>query len=106
MIYHGFNTQDWKIMLKNISIGVYYPADSLLHRLQARTKLLVLLWLIVFVTVANLQASWRPTAYAALVALVVAAIALSSISPIHIWRRVRLLALLSAIGVLVTILFL
>ena len=93
-------------MFNHLALGVYYPADSLLHRLQARTKLLALLWLIVFVTVANRQVNWRPTPYAGLVALVVAAIALSGISPTHIWRRVRLLALLTAIGALITVLFL
>ena len=93
-------------MFDQLALGVYYPADSLLHRLQARTKLLVLLWLIVFVTVANRQVNWRPTPYAGLVALVVAAIALSGIAPMHIWRRVRLLALLTAIGALITVLFL
>jgi energy-coupling factor transport system permease protein len=89
-----------------LALGVYYPADSLLHRLQARTKLLALLWLIVFVTVANRQVNWRATPYAGLVALVVAAIALSGIAPIHLWRRVRLLALITAIGALITVLFL
>jgi energy-coupling factor transport system permease protein len=89
-----------------LALGVYYPADSLLHRLQARTKLLVLLWLIVFVTVANRQVNWRPTPYAGLIALMVAAIALSGISPMHLWRRVRLLALITAIGALITVLFL
>ncbi|MEO7909753.1 MAG: CbiQ family ECF transporter T component, partial [Roseiflexaceae bacterium] len=93
-------------MFDQLALGVYYPADSLLHRLQARTKLLVLLWLIVFVTVANRQLDWRITPYAGLVALVVAAIALSGISPMHLWRRVRLLALLTAIGALFTVLFL
>jgi energy-coupling factor transport system permease protein len=89
-----------------LALGVYYPADSLLHRIQARTKLLVLLWLIVFVTVANRQANWRAAPYAGLLALVVAAIALSGIAPSHIWRRVRLLALITAIGALITMLFL
>jgi energy-coupling factor transport system permease protein len=89
-----------------LALGVYYPADSLLHRLQARTKLLLLLWLIVFVTVANRQVNWRPTPYAGLVALVIAAIALSGISPFHLWQRVRLLALLTAVGALITVLFL
>ena len=93
-------------MFDQLALGVYYPADSLLHRLQARTKLLVLLWLIVFVTVANRQVNWRPTPYAGLIALVVAAIALSGISPIHLWQRVRLLALITAIGALITVLFL
>ena len=93
-------------MFDQLALGVYYPADSLLHRLQARTKLLVLLWLIVFVTVANRQVNWRPTPYAGLIALMVAAIALSGISPMHLWRRVRLLALITAIGALITVLFL
>jgi energy-coupling factor transport system permease protein len=58
------------------------------------------------VTVANRQANWRPTPYAGLVALAVAAIAVSGISPMHLWRRVRLLALLTAVGALITVLFL
>jgi energy-coupling factor transport system permease protein len=89
-----------------LALGVFYPADSLLHRLQARTKLLALLWLIVFVTVANRQTNWRPMPYAGLVALVIAAIGVSGIAPIHLWRRVRLLALLTAVGALITVLFL
>ena len=93
-------------MFDQLALGVYYPADSLIHRLQARTKLLVLLWLIVFVTVANRQLNWRIIPYAGLVALMAAAIALSGISPIHLWRRVRLLALITAFGVLITVLFL
>jgi energy-coupling factor transport system permease protein len=93
-------------VFEHLALGVYYPADSLLHRLQARTKLLVLLWLIVFVTLANRQANWRPTPYAGLVLVVVAAVALSGISPIHLWRRVRLLALITAVGALMTVVFL
>jgi energy-coupling factor transport system permease protein len=95
-----------KRVFDQLALGVYYPADSLLHRLQARTKLLLLFWLIVFVTVANRQTNWRPTPYAGLVTLVVAAIALSGISPMHLWRRIRLLALLTAFGALFTVLFL
>ncbi|HJZ49662.1 MAG TPA: energy-coupling factor transporter transmembrane component T [Roseiflexaceae bacterium] len=93
-------------MLDRLALGVYYPGESLLHRLRARTKLLVLLWLIVFVTVANRQTDWRPTPYAGLVAVVIAAVLLSGISLGHLWRRVRLLALLTAIGALITALFL
>ena len=44
-------------MLDNITLGQYYPADSLVHRLDPRTKILLLVALIVaiFLSVPYLQ---------------------------------------------------
>ena len=52
------------------------------------------------------QAILLPTIESPIAGEVVAAIGRSGISPIHLWRRVRLLALLTAVGALLTVLFL
>jgi len=91
-------------MLKNISLGVYYPGNSLLHRLQARTKLLVLFLLIACLTAAN-QHQWHFAPYIVAVILLCAGVALSGISPHHIWQRMRLLVLLAILGAILTLLF-
>ena len=36
-------------MIRDITIGQYYPADSVLHRLDPRIKLIVTFWLIVVI---------------------------------------------------------
>src|SRR5579884_3402287 len=66
-------------MIRNISLGIYFPGKSILHRLQARTKLLVIFWLVIFLTIAN-QREWHFAPYLVVGTLLVAAIALSSIS--------------------------
>jgi energy-coupling factor transport system permease protein len=95
---------DEKVMLQQIALGVYYPGDSLLHRLQARTKLLVLFWLTVALTIAN-QREWHFAPYAVAVALVCASVGISGIGPGAVWRRMRLLVLLSLVGGIVLLPF-
>lgn len=84
-------------MFKNIASGIYYPGNSLLHRLQARTKLLVMGWLFVYFIIAN-HRHWHFIPYILVVILVLAALALSGISPGLMWRRTRLLVLAVCIG--------
>jgi energy-coupling factor transport system permease protein len=92
-------------MLQNLSLGVYFPGSSPLHRLRARTKLLALLWLIVFLVVAN-QRQGHFAPYAVTLAVLALAIALSGISPVLLWRRIWLLALFTAISVVPLLFFL
>jgi energy-coupling factor transporter transmembrane protein EcfT len=40
-------------MLSNFALGVYYPGNSLVHRLQARTKLILLAWFVIWLVVAH-----------------------------------------------------
>jgi energy-coupling factor transport system permease protein len=91
-------------MFRNISLGIYYPGDSLLHRLQARTKLLVILWFVIFFIIAN-QRQWHFAPYIVAIILLFTAIALSGISPGHLWRRTRLLVLLALLGALPAVFF-
>ncbi len=91
-------------MFKNISLGIYYPGNSLLHRLQARTKLLILFYLTVYFIIAS-RRQWHFAPYIVAVLLVLTATALSGISPRHLWRRMRLLVLLAFLGAIPTAFF-
>lgn len=91
-------------MFRNISLGIYYPGDSLLHRLQARTKLLVMLWLVIYFVIAN-QRQWHFVPYIVAIILLLSATVLSGISPRHLWLRMRLLVLLALLGAIPAIFF-
>ena len=55
-------------MFQYIPLGTYFPGDSLLHHLRARTKLLVMLWLTIFFFIAN-QRFWHFAPHTAAVLL-------------------------------------
>ncbi len=75
-----------------------------MHRLQARTKLLLIFWLAIFLTIANHRV-WHFAPYILAALLLFAAIALSGISVGYMWRRLRLLVLFSLIGIIPAIFF-
>src|SRR5579872_4923308 len=91
-------------MFQYIPLGTYFPGKSLLHRLRARTKLLLILWLSIYFSIAN-QNFWDFTPHIVAVLLLFAAIGLSGISPGVIWRRMRWLLLLALIGIIPNVLF-
>src|SRR5712691_6568884 len=92
------------MLFKNISLGVYYPGNSLLHRLQARTKLLLLVWLTTVLFVAD-QRMGHFVPYVIIVVLVCIGVVLSGISPHHFWQRMWLLTLFAVIGAIQTVFF-
>ncbi len=85
-------------MFSKISLGVYYPGKSLFHRLQARTKLLIMVWLAVVVAIANGR-EWHFAPYVVVGALLLLAIVLSGIPLRVLWQRLWLLLLLTLIGI-------
>src|SRR5215831_3394446 len=91
------------MIFKNIPIGTYFPGDSLLHRLQARTKLLLFLCFIICLFVAN-HHKWYFAPYVVIVLLLCIGIILSGISPRELWRRMWLLVLFSITGAIFTLL--
>ncbi len=91
-------------MLNNLPLGVYIPGNSLLHRLQARTKLLILLWLVPLLFIAN-HRTWHLGAYGVVLALLGVAVWLSHIRPGYIFKRMRLMLLLLALAAIPTLLF-
>lgn len=78
------------MLLKNVSLGIYYPGTSLLHRLQARTKLLLVLMMVAALVIAD-HSYWDFTPYAVAGALMLFGLACSGISPREMWRRIWLL---------------
>lgn len=90
-------------MLRNISLGIYYPGNSLLHRLQARTKLLLLFWFIVIFLLAD-RHIWHFAPYIVLVLLTILGIAVAGVSFRLMFQRMWLLLLLAAIGAIPAVL--
>jgi energy-coupling factor transport system permease protein len=71
-------------VLRTVAIGQYVVGDSVVHRLDPRTKILaVLLLMITLFTVRG----WAP--YSVLAVLVVGAYPLAGISPRYMWRSLR-----------------
>lgn len=91
-------------MFQAIPLGTYYPGKSFIHRLQARTKLLLIFWLVAFLTIANHRV-WHFVPYIVVVLLLFAAVSLAGISVGFMWRRLRLLILFSVIGIIPAIFF-
>src|ERR1051326_7017716 len=91
-------------MLNNLPLGVYVAGTSLLHRLQARTKLLLMGWLVVLLFLANRHA-WHFAPYLVTLAWLLLGVALSGIQPSYIFRRMRLLLLLLVLADIPALLF-
>lgn len=83
------------------SLGIYYPGTSLLHRLQARTKLLAMLCIVVAYYIAD-QRTWHFVPYIVMGVLTIGAIWISGVSFRHMWQRMWLLILLGVIGAIPT----
>ncbi len=88
-------------MLENVSLGTYYPGNSPLHRLQARTKLLALLWLAFWLLLVA-RRLWHFTPLIVAVLLVFVGTLLAGVSLREMGRRLRLLILLVIVGSLTT----
>jgi energy-coupling factor transport system permease protein len=91
------------MIFKNIPIGTYFPGDSLLHRLQARTKLLLFLCFIICLFVAN-HHKWYFAPYIVIVLLLCIGTVLSGIPLRELWQRMWLLVLFSITGAIFTLL--
>lgn len=97
-------------MLKNLStssmntissLGIYYPGNSILHRLQARTKLLSLFWLLVIYYI-TAQRIWHFAPYIVIGLLTFLAVYVSGIGFRQMWRRMWILIVFGIIGAIPT----
>lgn len=84
-------------MLNNLPIGVYLAGTSPIHRLRARTKLLLLIWLAGSFFIAN-HKMFHYGVYSVAFAILALALILARVDIGYIWRRMRLLVILLAIG--------
>ena len=71
-------------MLQDITLGQFFPAQSILHRLDPRTKIILLFVLMILIFAAE---GWA--AYLALTILTVALIFLSKVPPLTILKSVQ-----------------
>ena len=85
-------------MLNNLPIGVFMPGKSLIHRLSARTKILVLAWFAMLFFIAN-HKQFHYGTYAIAFGCIVASLAVARVDFGYVWRRIRFLALLLVIGI-------
>ena len=63
-------------MLKDITLGQYFPGDTIVHRLDARTKLLLV---IIYIAALFTAVDWL--SYGLMFAVTVGCVALSKIKP-------------------------
>ncbi len=85
-------------MLGNLPIGVYAAGSTPVHALRARTKLVLLAWFAVMFFVANHKQFHFGTYVVAFGTLLLALI-VGRVDFRYIWRRMRLLVILLAIGI-------
>ena len=87
-------------MMRDITIGQYFPGDTIIHRLDPRTKLILVVVYIVALFVAETYLS-----YAILIAVVVAAVAISKVSPGAILRNLKPLLVILILTVVLNIFY-
>lgn len=77
-------------MIRNIAPGIFSPGSSFLHRLQARTKLLVIVLFVLSLVIAN-RRQWHFAPYIMAFSFIVSGLFLSGISLRDLWKRLWLL---------------
>ena len=76
-------------MLKDITLGQYFPGNSVIHRLDPRTKLILL---VVYIVALFMATNW--VSYALMAAFLVAVIKISTIPPKSIIRGMKPLVMI------------
>ena len=76
-------------MLKDITLGQYFPGNSVIHRLDPRSKLILL---VVYIVALFMAVNW--VSYAVMAAFLVIAVRISTIPPKSIIRGMKPLAMI------------
>ena len=87
-------------MLKDITLGQYFPGDTPIHRLDPRTKLI----LVVLYIVALFQAKAWPS-YLLLIALTIICMAISRITPKNIFKGLKPMLFIIAVTALLNLFY-
>ena len=87
-------------MLKNVTLGQYFPGDTVVHRLDPRTKLILVIVYIVALFQAN---SWP--GYIAITLITLTCMYLSRIKPSTMFKGVRPMLLIIALTALLNIFY-
>jgi energy-coupling factor transport system permease protein len=86
-------------MLKDITLGQYFPGNSCIHRLDPRTKLIML---IVYIVALFVAASW--ISYAVMLIFLIGCIAISRIPPKSIVRGMKPMVMILAFTAILNLL--
>ena len=86
--------------MRDITIGQYFPGDTVIHRLDPRTKLILVVVYIVALFIANTY-----VAYAILIAVIAAAVAISKVSPGAILRNLKPLIIILILTVVLNMFY-
>jgi energy-coupling factor transport system permease protein len=89
-------------MLSKFALGVYYPGYSPIHRLQARTKLILIAWFVIWLVVAH-RFFWHFGPSVVVLGFSFGGLLLAGISPRTIWQRMWLISLLLLLGAIPTL---
>ena len=89
-------------MLHNISLGTFYPGSSILHRLQARTKFLIIIWLLIVLIIAN-RREWHFAPYIGALLIIACGMFLSRVGLREIWKRSWFLVVISFVSALFSV---
>ena len=87
-------------MLKDITLGQYFPGDTPIHRLDPRTKLI----LVVLYIIALFQAKAWPS-YLLLIALTIICMAISRITPRNIFKGLKPMLFIIAVTALLNLFY-
>ena len=87
-------------MMRDITIGQYFPGNSIIHRLDPRTKIILVVVYIVALFLAKTYLS-----YAILIAVVVAAVSISKVSPGAILRNLKPLIIILILTVVLNMFY-
>ena len=87
-------------MLKDITLGQYFPGDTPIHRLDPRTKLI----LVVLYIIALFQAKAWPS-YLLLIALTIICMAISRITPKNIFKGLKPMLFIIAVTALLNLFY-
>ena len=87
-------------MLKDITLGQFFPGDTVVHRLDPRTKILLL---VVYIVALFQAVSWW--SYGLLIAVTAAAMLLGRISPKNIFKGLRPMLLIIVFTALLNVFY-
>lgn len=87
-------------MLKDVTLGQFFPGDTVAHRLDARTKLILV---IVYIIALFQAVGW--VSYAAVTAVTALCMALSHIAPRHIFKGLKPMLFIIALTALLNIFY-
>lgn len=87
-------------MLKDVTLGQFFPGDTIVHRLDARTKLILV---IVYIVALFQAVGW--VSYAVVTFATVACMALSHIAPKHIFKGLKPMLFIIALTALLNIFY-